>query len=78
MKKWQYAMVTAVGALPKNGENGAEATRFAVAKGTSPRQMTESKGGLMNLLASLGDEGWEAVGLTTLGVGLMVLLKQPL
>jgi hypothetical protein len=78
MKKWEYAMVTALVALPKNEEHEAEDAEFTVTKGTIPLQTIKSKGELPKILASLGGEGWEAVGLTTVGVALIILLKRPL
>jgi hypothetical protein len=79
MTKWEYTSVTVLLALPGDSEHDAEPSELVVRKGTSPLQRIKSpaEGELARVCASLGSEGWEAVGLSAAVPAIMYLFKRP-
>ncbi len=80
MQKWQYCLVF-VAAASKGGEGKEpETSEIIIRKGRfGPENIKPATGKLMDVLADLGNEGWEAVSFhVAIGGHMSALFKKPL
>lgn len=73
MQKWEYATVRF------EGDIEAVDAKVVIHRGRELEERDPKRAGLPNVLAELGDEGWEAITMTHLTKRLItILFKRPL